>query len=182
MTKIRFAIVSLAAVSLFAAACSGPQAVTEAKSPQAAAVAAKATSSPQSGPASALPPGHPPIDQTSTSAKQPAAPIEPAKDGLTVEQIWKSRESLAGKRVVVRGKVVKFNGGILGVNWIHLQDGSGSADAHTNDITITSDAEAAVGDIITVTGVIELNKDLGSGYSYPVIIEKARIERALNAR
>ena len=181
MTKFPFALVSsLAAAGMFAAACSGPQAVTEARtSPPLSAAAAPASPNAAATP---LPPGHPPVDQSTATAKQPPAVVEPAKDGLTVEQIWKSRETLAGKRVVVRGKVVKFNGGILGVNWIHLQDGTGSADAHTNDITITSDAEAAVGDIITVTGVIELNKDLGSGYNYPVIIEKARIERALNAR
>jgi hypothetical protein len=129
-----------------------------------------------------LPPGHPPIDSSAAAAKETSQPIEPAKNGLTVETIWKTRDTLAGKTIVLRGRVVKFNGGILGVNWMHVQDGTGSAEARTNDITITSDADAAVGDVITVTGVVGLNKDLGSGYSYPVIIEQARIERAQNAR
>ena len=42
-------------------------------------------------------------------------------------RVWKERATLAGKTVILRGKVVKFNGGILGVNWIHIQDGTGTA-------------------------------------------------------
>jgi hypothetical protein len=90
-----------------------------------------------------------------------------------VAALWKGRATLAGKRVTVRGKVVKFNGGILGVNWIHIQDGTGRAADGSNDITVTSDMTATVGDVVTVTGIVGLNKDLGSGYSYPVIIERA---------
>jgi len=103
------------------------------------------------------------------------APVEPARDGTTVAALWKTRSALAGKTVTVRGKVVKFNGGILGVNWIHLQDGTGKAADGSNDITVTSDMNATVGDVVTVTGVVALNKDLGSGYLYPVIIERATV-------
>ena len=95
----------------------------------------------------------------------------------TIETVWKTRTTLAGKTVTVRGKVMKFNGGILGVNWIHLQDGSGKEADHTNDITVTSDADAKLGETITATGVVGINKDLGSGYNYPVIIEKAKLTR-----
>ena len=94
-----------------------------------------------------------------------------------IETVWKTRATLAGKTVTVRGKVVKFNGGILGVNWIHIQDGTGSEAERTNDITITSDGAAKVGETITATGVVGINKDLGSGYNYPVIIERAAISR-----
>jgi hypothetical protein len=106
-----------------------------------------------------------------------STPVQPAKDGTTVAALWKGRTTLAGKSVTVRGRVVKFNGGILGVNWIHLQDGTGQAADGSNDITVTSDMTATVGDVVTVTGVVALNKDLGSGYSYPVIIERAKVER-----
>jgi len=94
---------------------------------------------------------------------------------MTIAALWKGRNTLAGKTVTLRGKVVKFNPGILGVNWIHIQDGSGTAADATNDITITSDAETQVGNEITVTGTVVLNRDLGSGYKYPVLIEKATI-------
>jgi hypothetical protein len=112
---------------------------------------------------------------TTPAAAEPAA-IEPTAGGTTVESLWKTRDTLAGKSVTVRGKVVKFNGGILGVNWIHLQDGTGKADDQSNDITVTSTDDTKVGDVITVTGIVALNKDLGSGYKYPVIIEHARIK------
>ncbi len=94
-----------------------------------------------------------------------------------IETVWKTRTTLAGKTIAVRGKVVKFNGGILGVNWIHVQDGTGKETDRTNDITVTSDAGAKIGETITATGVVGINKDLGSGYNYPVIIEKATITR-----
>ena len=106
-----------------------------------------------------------------TKAAAPAAAPTP------IETVWKTRSALVGKTVTIRGKVVKFNGGILGVNWIHVQDGSGKETERTNDITVTSDAEAKVGETITVTGVVGINKDLGSGYNYPVIIEKAKLMR-----
>ena len=101
--------------------------------------------------------------------------IEPAVGGTTVADLWKTRAALAGKRVTVRGKVVKYNGGILGVNWMHLQDGTGSASDGSNDITVTSETGTKVGDVITVTGTVAVNKDLGSGYNYPVIIERATV-------
>jgi hypothetical protein len=110
------------------------------------------------------------------AAAPPSAPIAPPAGGSTIANVWKTRTALAGKTVTVRGKVVKYNGGILGVNWIHLQDGSGTAADGTNDITVTSETDTKVGDIITATGVVALDKDLGSGYNYPVIIEHATIK------
>jgi hypothetical protein len=78
--------------------------------------------------------------------------------------------------VTVRGTVVKFNGGILDRNWLHLQDGSGKAADGTNDITVTTDAVAKVGDVVTVTGTVVLDKDFSAGYAYPLMLEKAKIK------
>ena len=109
------------------------------------------------------------------NASQPIAKIAPAAGGMTIADVWATRKTLGGKTVTVRGKVVKFNGGILGVNWIHLQDGTGTAKDGTHDITVTSQDTTKVGDVVTVTGKISLDKNLGSGYMYPVIIEGATI-------
>jgi hypothetical protein len=128
-------------------------------------------------PAAALPAGHPSVPSTAAAAAAVTAPIERAPNGSTVAEVWQTRKTLAGKTVTVRGKVVKYNGGILGVNWIHLQDGSGAAADGSNDITVTTDAPATLGDIITATGTVALDKDLGAGYFYPVIIEHATIVR-----
>ena len=112
---------------------------------------------------------------TSASSDTVTAAIEPARQWTAIAAVWKTRASLAGKQVTVHAKVVKYNGGILGVNWIHLKDGTGSAADGSNDITVTSEMETKVGDTVTATGTVALNKDLGSGYNYPVIIEHATI-------
>ena len=90
--------------------------------------------------------------------------------------VFTAQASLAGKTVTVRGKVVKFNGGILDRNWVHLQDGSGQAADGTNDLLVTSDAAAKVGDIVTVTGTVAVDKDFTAGYAYKVMLEKATIK------
>jgi hypothetical protein len=102
-------------------------------------------------------------------------PIAPPAGGSRIADVWANRASLAGKTVTVSGKVVKFNGGILGRNWLHLQDGSGKAADGTHDITVTNDAVAQVGDVITVTGTVAVDKDFGAGYAYKVMIEAAKI-------
>ena len=77
--------------------------------------------------------------------------------------------------MTIRGKVVKYNGGIMGKNWLHLRDGSGKAEANDNDLTVTSQDTAAVGDVVVVKGVVRVDKDFGAGYAYPVIVEDAKI-------
>ena len=110
------------------------------------------------------------------SATQVTEPIQPAPGGTTVANVWANRKALAGKTVTLRGKVVKFNGGIMGRNWIHLQDGTGVAADGTNDLLVTSDAAATVGNVITVTGTVAIDKDFTAGYAYAVLIEGAKIE------
>jgi hypothetical protein len=101
-----------------------------------------------------------------------ALAAEPA--AKTVAQVFGEKGDLNGKQVKVRGKVVKFNGGILGKNFLHIQDGTGGAG--TNDLTITTQQEARVGDQITAIGTVVTDKNLGSGYSYDVLIEDASIK------
>ena len=121
--------------------------------------------------------GHAPAQSPAAAASPETRPasMEPPRNATTVAAVWKTRAALAGKPVTVHGKVVKYNSGILGLNWIHIQDGTGNAADGSNDITITSETDTKVGDVITATGVVAVNKDLGSGYNYPVIIEHASI-------
>jgi hypothetical protein len=111
------------------------------------------------------------------AAEKPEPPIkvDPAPGGMSIGDVWSKRKTLIGKTITLRGKVVKFTGGVLGVNWIHIQDGTGSAKDNTNDITMTSTDTVKLGDVITATGTIILDKDLGSGYSYPVLLDKAKL-------
>ncbi len=94
----------------------------------------------------------------------------------TVAEIITKAAELKDKPVLVRGKVVKYNPGIMGKNWIHLRDGSGSAADSTNDILVTTMSEAKVGDVLTVKGVVRTDKDFGSGYAYKVLIEDATFQ------
>ena len=93
----------------------------------------------------------------------------------TVAAAYKDKAALAGKKITVEGKVVKVNNGIMGRNFVHVQDGTGDAKASTNNLVVTSKQTAAVGDKVSITGVVVLDRDFGSGYSYPLLIEEATV-------
>jgi len=94
----------------------------------------------------------------------------------TVAEINEQGAELAGSRVRVRGQVVKYNASIMGSNWLHLQDGSGDAASGTNDMTVTTQGTAAVGDVVVVEGIVVVDKDFGAGYKYAVLLEEATIQ------
>jgi len=125
-----------------------------------------------------LPEGHPNINMRGGAA--PVAPkfdfskIAKPKDGKTVEEIYQEKAKLKGKRVTLRGKVVKYNGAIMGKNWLHLRDGTGKEPV--NDLTVTTQTKAKVGDTVVVEGIVTLEKDFGAGYKYDVIIEDAKVK------
>jgi len=98
--------------------------------------------------------------------------IEPAEGGITIGELFTNRDSYAAKTVTIKGQVTKINRAIMDRNWIHLQDGTSGAGAF--DLTITTQDDASVGDVVTFEGTIILNKDFGSGYSYEVLMENAR--------
>jgi len=97
-------------------------------------------------------------------------------DARTVAEIYAQRAALKEKAVTVRGKVVKFNAGIMNRNWVHLRDGTGTA-GKDNDITVTTGDQAAVGDVVLVKGTVRVDKDFGAGYAYPVIVEDAKLSK-----
>jgi hypothetical protein len=132
-----------------------------------------------------LPPGHPPIGGGAPAASPHGTPpasaappdltnIKRADGGQTVAEIVTDRAKLSGKPIAVRGRVVKFNGGILGKNWLHIRDGSGGEG--TNNLVVTTTAAAKVGDLVLVTGRLATNRDFGGGYKYTVIIEDAAVK------
>ncbi len=95
----------------------------------------------------------------------------------TVAEIMTRGAELKDKPVLVRGKVVRYNAGIMGRNWIHLRDGSGSAADGTNDVLVTSVNEVKVGDVVTMKGVIRTDRDFGAGYSYKVLVEEGALQK-----
>lgn len=99
--------------------------------------------------------------------------INPAIGGITIEELIENKEKYADKVVKIRGKVSKYNSKIMGKNWIHLQDGTSSNGEY--DLTATTSDEVSVGDVITIEGIITLDKDFGSGYFYKIIMEDGRV-------
>ncbi|HRH64786.1 MAG TPA: hypothetical protein PLU53_00665 [Bacteroidia bacterium] len=59
-------------------------------------------------------------------------------------------------------------------NWIHIQDGTEYSGKF--DLVVTSEQNFKEGDIVTIEGKILLDKDFGSGYSFDVIMEEARLK------
>ncbi len=123
------------------------------------------------GQPAALPAGHPPLGEHAATVD--LGGIKKAEDGNTVAELFAGRKDFAGKAVTVRGRVVKINTGIMGRNWIHVRDGSGAEG--TNDLTVTTDAGAKVGDTVLVTGTAAVDKDFGAGYKYDLIVENAKV-------
>lgn len=95
--------------------------------------------------------------------------------GHTVQEIFSKAKELDGKTVQVRGKVMKINLGIMGRNWVHLQDGSGDPMTNTHDLVITTAESPTQGEVLAFEGKLSSDKDFGAGYSYVVIVEDAKI-------
>lgn len=157
--------------------------------------AATAPAPPGSPPAAALPSKVPPA----AAAKIPphartkeAAGVRVKKaagaNAYTVSDLYGRRAKLNGRKVVVRGKVVKVNPRILKQCWVHIQDGSGTPGrGDMNLVTTTPSATLtipAVGSVVTVTGTLRKDRDFGGGYRYAVILENStyRIEGAPQPR
>ncbi|QOY54433.1 DNA-binding protein [Candidatus Sulfurimonas marisnigri] len=107
--------------------------------------------------------------------KQTPSAIKVSKNpnGYSVEDLYTKKAELAAKSVKVNAQVVKVSKAIMGKDWVHLQDGSGSNG--TNDIIATSkNSTVKVGDVVTTEGIIKTKVDLGYGYKFDVIIEEAK--------
>jgi hypothetical protein len=140
----------------------------------AAASTQGAAALPEGHPATGMPPGHPSVDAAGVAAPADTS-VSALEPGQDIAWVHANRDSLAGEPISLRGTVVKYNEGILGWNFIHLQDGSGDAADGSNDLTITSKAATAVGETVVVTGTVILDKDFGAGYTFPTMIEGATI-------
>ena len=95
----------------------------------------------------------------------------------TVAELYAGKSSLKDRPVAVRGKIMKYMEGIMGKTWIHLCDGSGNPQTKDFDLAVTTKDVAKMGEVVTVKGVLHVDRNVGSGYVYPVIIEDAKIVR-----
>ena len=101
--------------------------------------------------------------------------VEAEEGTVSIAELYANPGSFDGKRIRVKGEVVKFNAAIMERNWIHIQDGSEFDGKY--DLTITSQESFEVGQVLTLEGVLAINKDFGYGYSYEILIEEAKTAR-----
>ncbi|NVN90741.1 MAG: DNA-binding protein [Desulfuromonadales bacterium] len=131
-----------------------------------------------------------PVSTPKTAASSPGSkgalahktvttPVKKASgaNAYTIEEAFAKKALLDKKKITIRGKVTKVSNGIMGKNWFHIQDGSGSETKATHDLVCTSLDKAAPGDIVTVTGTLAKDRDFGAGYTYAVIIEDVLIRK-----
>ncbi len=116
---------------------------------------------------------HHPNVEAVKPANAPKTVMAKSPGGYAVAEVFEKRAVLKGKTVSVRGKVTKVSRGIMKRNWVHIEDGTGSA--ATDDLVFTAPGKVGVqaGDTVIATGTVETDKDFGYGYFYPVIIEQS---------
>ncbi len=129
-------------------------------------------------------PAHPSAEAPAPAPTNVHAEKATGPDAKTVEEVMARAADLKGKSVTVRGVVVKVNLKILGKNWVHIQDGTGSADQKTNDLLVTSSSEALpkVGETVLVKGSIATDQDFGSGYRYAALVENGTFEASASPK
>jgi len=99
--------------------------------------------------------------------------IEQPANGTSIADLFEKKETLKNQEVVVKGKVVKVNSGILDRNWIHIVDGTSFETK--KDLTITSNEVVKVGDTVTFKAKVVLDKDFGGGYIYALLLEEGEL-------
>jgi hypothetical protein len=132
-----------------------------------------------------VPFGHPALEEAddadphagvrvaSAGVAAPASPLRrsAASNGVNISELYARRATLAEQVVRVRGVVVKRTDGILEETYLHLRDGSGSAELSDQDLTVTTRQEFQLGEEVEVEGRVLVDRDLGLGYQYPVLLE-----------
>jgi len=90
---------------------------------------------------------------------------------IKIAELVDNQKKYEGKTIQISGKCVKINPNIMGVNWIHIKDGS----KDDYDLVITSSTFVQEGSLITMKATVTLDKDFGAGYKYDLILENGTI-------
>jgi hypothetical protein len=115
---------------------------------------------------------------TDSSVRMPdGTPIQvskaPGADGRTVAELYAQGPALKDKPVVIHAQVASVSANLMGRNWVHLRDGTGSTTDRTFDLIALSDTLPEVGAVVTARGTVRTDKDLGMGHAFKVVLEDA---------
>lgn len=114
-------------------------------------------------------------DVHSGGANQPVVePVARAEgpDARTVAEIVSGRLALRDTPVTVRARVDRVSRNVMGMNWVHLRDGSGTPAEGNYDVVATSDELPAVGAVVTARGIVRTDVEAGMGHAFKVLLEK----------
>lgn len=108
-------------------------------------------------------------------SKQVVSDLNPEKaldaGTITISELYGHRQEYAGKKVSIAGDVIKVSENILDNNWVHISDGSDEENSRI--IFVSPDQTAMIGDRVVATGIVVLDKDLGFGYFYDILVENS---------
>ena len=103
---------------------------------------------------------------------EPVAKAE-GRDAKTVAEVVSGRLALRDKPVTVRARVDRVNRNVMGMNWVHLRDGSGTPAEGNYDLVVTSKESPEVGKVVVARGVVRADIDVGAGHAFKVIVQDA---------
>ncbi len=100
--------------------------------------------------------------------------IDAPEAGISIADLIENKDNYKNQKVIVNGIVTKVNNGIMGKNWVHIQDGTEYNGLY--DLVLTTQEIIEQGDTLIFEGTVRTNKDFGSGYKYDVILEEVFVK------
>jgi hypothetical protein len=110
------------------------------------------------------------------AANQPVTervPKAEGSDARTVAEVVGGRAALQDKPVTIRARVHRVNQNVMGKNWVHLRDGTGTPAEENYDLLVTSAESPEVGKVVIARGIVRTDVDLGVGHAFKVLVEGA---------
>lgn len=92
---------------------------------------------------------------------------------LSIADLYAKRAVLSGHTVNIRGKVIKVSNNIKGKSWLTLSDGTGVAP--DDMLRVVTSGSAAIGQLLSVRGILKTDVNLGSGYHYKLLVDDAEL-------
>jgi hypothetical protein len=117
-----------------------------------------------------------PANQVSIEAPAPGE-ITRLDDGKSIAEIYSEATELSKQTVKLRAKVMKVSKNVSGRNWITLNDGTGSGPEAK--LLATSSELVSPGELVIAVGTVGTDIDIGSGYSYKVLLENTVFTKSL---
>ncbi len=97
-------------------------------------------------------------------------PDAAAHDLKTIAQVEATKRALAGETIRIRARVMSAWPRIKGLNWLHLCDEVGG-----QALIVSTEGWVHAGSIATVAGRLSLDRDVGGGITFPLLLESAQV-------